>query len=219
MQLARVKNWASFQHYKNRNPPWIKLHRSILDNYEFACLPLASKALAPLLWLLAAESQDATFRSDSDWLAFRLHIDKEDVDAGLKPLFDAGFIENASKPIARRKRVATPEAETETEREKDLDHRSDDRATAENDFDTKFWPAYPRKVGKANAEKAWRKLHPDPETVKDIVAAIAVQRESDQWCRDGGQFIPHPATWLNGKRWRDDVSQNAGAPDVARLAI
>ena len=48
----RPKNWHSFQHYKDRDPTWIKLHKKLLDDYEFQSLPLASRALAPMLWLL-----------------------------------------------------------------------------------------------------------------------------------------------------------------------
>ena len=55
------KNWVDHQHYKDRNPPWIKLHRKLLNDRAFMCLPLASKALAPLLWLLAAETKDGAF--------------------------------------------------------------------------------------------------------------------------------------------------------------
>lgn len=92
MKFATIKSWGSFQHYKRRSPPWIKLHRSILDDYEFMCLPVASKALAPQLWLLAAESDKGQVRIDSDWLAFRLRLSCEEIDEALKPLIDMGFI-------------------------------------------------------------------------------------------------------------------------------
>lgn len=210
--MAVVKNWHSFQHYKDRNPAWIKLHRKLLDDFEFASLPLASKALAPLLWLLAAESKDGTFRCDVDWLSFRLHIDRQEVDAGISPLFDSGFIVHASKTLARRKQPATPETEKEREKEKNTS------STAVEGF-VEFWSAYPRKVGKADAVKAWGKIKPDPETVKDILAAIAVQSESEQWTKHNGQYIPHPATWLNGRRWEDEAQQSASASDIGRLAI
>jgi hypothetical protein len=49
------KNWKSFQHYKDRAPPWIKLHKTLLDDFKFSRLPLASRALAPCIWLLASE--------------------------------------------------------------------------------------------------------------------------------------------------------------------
>ena len=39
-----------------------------------------------------------------------------------------------------------------------------------------------------------------------MTAAIAKQKLSDQWTKEGGQFIPHPATWLNGKRWEDELT-------------
>lgn len=55
------KNWTSFQHYKDRAPPWIRLHRGLLDDYEFQCLPVASRALAPMLWLLASAETSGEF--------------------------------------------------------------------------------------------------------------------------------------------------------------
>ena len=69
----RVKNWPEFQHYKHRRPPWIKLHKIILDDLDFMRLPDASKALAMLCWLLASESDDGSIPYDGDYLAFRLH--------------------------------------------------------------------------------------------------------------------------------------------------
>lgn len=66
-----------------------------------------------------------------------------------------------------------------------------------------FWFAYPRKVGKGAAERAWRKVPPDH--LDRILAAVATQSQSDQWRKDGGQFIPHPSTWLNQRRWEDEA--------------
>lgn len=117
MAQGKIKNWGEFQHYKDRSPPWIKLHRSFLDNYEFACLPLASKALAPLLWLLAAESSDGSVRLDPEWLAFRLRWPVADVVAGLKPLCDAGFVVVDSNVLAGRLQDACLETEGEGEGE------------------------------------------------------------------------------------------------------
>ena len=41
MRRLRIKNWAEFQHYRTRRPPWIKLHRGLLDDYAWHCLPEA----------------------------------------------------------------------------------------------------------------------------------------------------------------------------------
>lgn len=66
-----------------------------------------------------------------------------------------------------------------------------------------FWAAYPKKRGKENARKAWKKLSPDKELCRRMAKALKWQKESSEWTRDGGQYIPYPATWLNGRRWED----------------
>ena len=67
-----------------------------------------------------------------------------------------------------------------------------------------FWNAYPRKVGKPAALKAFSKAAPSEDTLRDMLGAVDEQRQSLQWLKDGGQFIPHPATWLNQQRWLDE---------------
>ena len=69
-------------------------------------------------------------------------------------------------------------------------------------FDS-FWSAYPRKVAKAEARKAFTKITVPLET---ILSAITEARKSPDWTKDGGRFIPYPASWLNGKRWEDESS-------------
>jgi uncharacterized protein YdaU (DUF1376 family) len=63
-----------------------------------------------------------------------------------------------------------------------------------------FWKHYPRKVSKPNALKAWLKLKPDDELTKTIISAISKQNLSAK----DEQFIPHPASWLNARRWEDE---------------
>jgi hypothetical protein len=115
--LLIPKNWAVFQHYKNRLPPWIKLHRELLNDRIYMSLPLASKAIAPLMWLLASETKNGSFDGSLDELVFRLHITEKDYRDGVKPLIDKGFFIDASKTLADRKQAATPEREAETEGE------------------------------------------------------------------------------------------------------
>jgi hypothetical protein len=71
----------------------------------------------------------------------------------------------------------------------------------------KFWKAYPKKIGKGAAYKSWLKIKPNNGTLALIIAAVKNQQSCDQWCRDNGQFIPHPATWLNQSRWEDEVEK------------
>lgn len=77
------------------------------------------------------------------------------------------------------------------------------------DFEA-FWQLYPRKVGKDAAWRVWmRKKHELP-LANELAAILARQCHCEQWQRDGGQYIPHPATWLNQGRWQDEI-ETAGA--------
>lgn len=73
-----------------------------------------------------------------------------------------------------------------------------------------FWDAYPRKVAKEAARKAFAKHKPDEALLNTMLSALETQKASDQWTRDNGQFIPHASTWLNQKRWEDDLPTPAG---------
>ncbi|MBF9244626.1 helix-turn-helix domain-containing protein [Pseudomonas syringae pv. tomato] len=68
-----------------------------------------------------------------------------------------------------------------------------------------FWKMYPRKLGKDKASKAWQKLQMTEALYDLIVSALAKHVATPGWTKDNGQFIPHAATWLNGKRWEDEV--------------
>ena len=67
-----------------------------------------------------------------------------------------------------------------------------------------FWNAYPRRVGKATALRAFNRKHCSTFMTK-ILAAITAQRESEQWRKDGGAFIPYPASWINRDGWDDEI--------------
>ena len=113
MEFIRVRNWDKFQHYKKRNPPWVKLYSSVLDDYDYSCLQDASKLLFVLLPLLAAGTNNR-IPADPRWLQHKLCLSEA---PDLEPLFAIRFIEliDASSVLASCKQVATPETETETE--------------------------------------------------------------------------------------------------------
>lgn len=83
-----------------------------------------------------------------------------------------------------------------------------------NDQETafqKFYSVYPRKQGKERAVSAFIKIAPDETLVDIMISAIKKQAQSQQWQSDGGKYIPMPATWLNGRRWEDEVINNIDA--------
>lgn len=76
------------------------------------------------------------------------------------------------------------------------------KAPRGDDFEV-FWSAYPKKVGKQAAKKAFEKVN---VPVESLVSAIRRQECSAQWSKDGGQYIPNPTTWLNQGRWEDELT-------------
>ena len=69
-----------------------------------------------------------------------------------------------------------------------------------------FWERYPKKLAKRDAEKAFAKIKPDEKLFNLILEKLELYKQSEAWLKDGGQFIPYPATWLNGRRWEDEIT-------------
>ena len=84
-------------------------------------------------------------------------------------------------------------------------------------FDS-FWAAYPRKTGKGAARKAWVKMECEVDANAVIAAVHRNTAKNEQWLKDGGQFIPHPVTWLNQERWLDEIGVGADAQRAQEIA-
>jgi hypothetical protein len=217
--ILTPKDWRKFQHYTDRSPPWIKLHRPLLDDVKFQRLPIASRALAPMLWLLAAEYEGGAINEDVDDLAFRLRWDVEELKAALGALIEKGFFicgDDACEMLAASKQDALPEreketeVETEVETEKEADARAKDRTVrAPSRFD-EFWQAYPRRDGPNPRKPAEVKFNALVQTGLDpemLIAAVC-KLASDEAARGnvGTRFIPLASTWLNQQRWADHAA-------------
>lgn len=224
MGLLRPKNWADFQHYKDRSPAWIKLHRGILDDYDFSCLPIASKALAPLLWLLASEDKDGNFTDDPKRIAHRLRWTVEEVVSGLKPLIDSGFFSIASGVLAECYQDACLEERRGEDIKREKEKNTVQPSAARSRFDD-FWDVYPNKKGKESARKTWQRRKLDP-VADNLIAHVRLMLDRDDGWRRG--FIPMGSTYLNQARWEDEptgppvdrpVNGNASAPSKTLTAI
>lgn len=73
----------------------------------------------------------------------------------------------------------------------------------------KFWEVYPKKVGKKEASRAFKKVK---EPLNVLLDAIEEQKLSEQWSKENGRFIPNPATWLNQGRWDDHLERKEVLP-------
>ena len=91
----------------------------------------------------------------------------------------------------------------------DIEHKTEDdippKSPSTGDAFERFWSVYPRKIGKQSAKRAFERVKVPLET---LVTAVERQKCSDQWTQNNGQFIPHPATWLNQGRWGDELPES-----------
>lgn len=71
-------------------------------------------------------------------------------------------------------------------------------------FET-LWKLYPNGRNRKAACKAWDKLKPDRELCRFMFQSIRLQLRGEDWARDGGRYVPHFSSWLNGQRWTDEV--------------
>jgi len=122
------------QSYKDRNPPWIRLHKKLLDNMKFQRMAAESRALLPMLWLMASEDENPVsgmIRFDYEEISFRLRIDNKIVKTSIDEIRHAGFIVNVAndemplfndksdsyKTVAKKLRNDHSESESESETE------------------------------------------------------------------------------------------------------
>lgn len=135
----RVKNWAKFQHFKDRRPPWIKLYRDILDDKEWHKLdPVAAKDLVSF-WLIASEYDGDL--PDIETLAFRMRRPESDVltsisklnhwldHADIAPISDGYQAETVAEVSEHQER------ETEVETEEEAEKKAPRKRAASSDLD------------------------------------------------------------------------------------
>lgn len=124
---------------------------------------------------------------------------------------------NVPEPYQNRTSTIPSQTQTQTRHRPDTDQSSDPDScppgrpggrirkpgTELSAAFLEFWTAYPRKVGKLKAWKAW----PGDSVLPKILKALAWQAKSIDWTKERGNFVPHPATYLGQGRWEDEPTK------------
>ena len=184
----RVKNWRQFQHYRDRNPPWIKLHFAILSSTDWVTLDDASRVLAVACMLIASRNE-GVIPSDPAYLKRVAYLNKT---PNFKPLLECGFLEDASEC---KQMIADARPETETETEKI-------RLAPSGAF-LRFWAAWPkhhRKQSQGKCWALWRQKDFD-QVAQAVMSHVESLKASPDWQKEGGKYIPAPLVYLNQQRW------------------
>lgn len=208
---------------------WFRMYGEFATDPKVQMMSEADQRRFVMLLCLRCSNGDVTLHETE--IAFQLRISNEEWAISKALFMSKGLIDEGCQPTAwdrrqfvsdsSRARVAAhrakkkqagnvtvtpPDTDTDTDTEEDQKHSA---TSAGNDLFAKFWSLYPNKKGKAHAEKSWKKLKVADDLFVLIEAGLAKQVVCPEWTKDGGQFIPHPATWLNGKRWEDEVKSSS----------
>jgi len=192
-----IKNWDTFQQYKDRDPKWIKLHRDILNDYEFDQLTEIEQCHLMKIWLLASKL-DNKIPNDPSWIARQIGAKSK---VNVKQLVTHGFL--LLYESVQKRTETYLETETETYRE-------------ETETDTRklkfaeWWDVYAKKVSRKKCEEKWagfkwEKLGVEPDDL------IADARNRHANCNKWPRYQPDPITYLNGERWHDELQTNNGS--------
>jgi hypothetical protein len=213
----RIKKWKQFQHYgKMRRPPWIKLHRQLLENRKWHQLSAGSAKLLVECWLIASEELDGVLSGDvvTD-LAWRLHRTANDLVPALQELTDAGFIDvdygdedgAASEVLAGR---SSRVEEKRVEKSKRAERREYSEAFEE------VWKIHARGP-KLKADDAYKAAVGNGVTHSTIVEKLTGYVAAELRLDDSPPFKgQHLFRWLKDERWEEDfvVKDTGYRPEV-----
>lgn len=210
--MAKVKDWSEHQHYKDRNPPWIKLKTNTFQNYEFSKLDDTSKLLAICIWTIAARSGEGEFPLDLDYIKGQCNI-KDAQPKHLKQLMDKGFIEDSELLAECTQKISESVSVSPS--------ASVSQGGAGGNFYSdefeEFWRECPPSRGsKKEASKSYEKARKrvDHETIIRGIKGYAADIRRNPRPIDK---IAHPTTWLNQERWTVDYDIELAAPRAAPI--
>jgi hypothetical protein len=119
-------------------------------------------------------------------------------------------VSNALADVSNVSLLSSSSSSSASLKNKNLSDKSDGAKVYPDDF-VQFWNLYPRKQDKKKALIAWNKAKDRPVIV-ELLKIIETQKQSEQWKKENGQFIPQPSTWLNGGRWMDEPVETQTLP-------
>lgn len=211
----RICKWDKFQHYTSRNPPWIKLHRELVDKREWRDLPPRAGKLLVDLWMLAATDENGAIGLKLQDIAWRLRVEMGPMLVDLQLLNGYGFIEIASSALATCEQVA-PKSLSETERETEAEGEAEKSNTGADAPETnlahaykallpvirdKLWPPHGKPTFSDQDGKPWsearectvirqllRRGHSVPDLL-ELVSGLAVLRDHNGLYADAVSWL------------------------------
>ena len=211
---------------------WFRMYAEFINDPKVQMLSETVQRRFIMLLCLRCSNGDETLQDED--VTFQLRISSDEWLSTKQILLSKCLITADNKPTAWNKRQFVSDSSTprvaahrelkkqqcnvsETPPDTDTDTEVNHCASqAKRDDSMKsfpaFWSAYPKKKNKGDAEKAWKSIKPSVELLTKILEAVEVAKQGDDWRKDGGKYIPYPASWLRAKGWEDGET----APPVAQ---
>lgn len=211
--------------------PWFRFYNEVVDD------PKVQRLSGDLfkVWvnfLCLASKHDGVLPSTED-LAFSLRVSEDEISTFRNQLMIAGLFDEKRGMVVPhgwdkrqfKSDLSTSRVKRFRKRSKPVSRNGPEQTRTEqtpivpeSGFE-KFWNAYPRKVGKTAAMKRWVVIEPSEELVGKMLAAIEAWKQSDQWRKNDGQYVPYPVTWLNQERWNDQVAVEKLPPKIKAVQV
>ena len=215
MDYLRITDWEKTQHYKKRNPPWVKLYNELLDDDRFECLQDDSKLLYLCLLMFASRKENKV-KLDCRWLQKKLPISKAiSLTKTIQPLTEAGLIEvyqDDSTPIAGGKQDAMLRREEKRQRRDREETETECRILFE-----KFRLIYPGSKNGLDPEwENFTKKHKDWRDKLPLLEAAVERQIATRNKAKEGQFVPDwkmLSTWINKSCWTQEQAKDSDGRD------
>jgi hypothetical protein len=208
--------------------PWFRLYSEFAHDPKIQMMPEAmQRRYIMLMCMRCSETLETLHEAE---IAFQMRLTDEELTKTKELFLSKGFIDdewNLTNWEKRQYVSDTSTARVRKHRDKKKDevkqdetfqqrpsnaleqNRTEQKQTKKAESDDSlfeaFWSSYPKKAGKDAAKKAFAKRNPDQTLTNKMIDAVRLHKQSESWMKDGGQFIPHPATWLNQGRWMDEI--------------
>jgi hypothetical protein len=208
--------------------PWFRLYSEFAHDPKIQMMPEAmQRRYIMLMCMRCSETLETLHETE---IAFQMRLSDDELQSTKELFIAKGFIDDDWNLINWEKRQYVSDSSTvrvRKHRDKQKEDKKQDetlqkrsgngteqnrteqkqsKAIVDDSLFDRFYTVYPKKVARAAALKAFRASKPTESLVETMIAALKLQADSPDWQKEGGKYIPNPATWLNGERWKDQLA-------------
>ena len=211
--MYRLKNWHKYQSLRKdrQSSPWVKLHKSLISDYDFIQLT-ESQRYQFIGLLLLADPATGILPDRTEEIKFKLHLSKFDYSVFTK------FLEQAETPrqsddgnhMATTWQPAGNQLAPESREEKSREEKRREEYIAISRFDA-FWESYPGpyKNRKADTRKYFKENCKSEKKFNAIMQGLDRATKSEGWLKENGKYIPAPMKFLKERRWEDEFDHSS----------